>query len=136
MASASTGLTNEAHVPLLGAGTQLDAEDQYRQHTPSHCFETFPILTPERRVLDSIGEAFHPWRAQVQRDRGLGLTKLWNLLVDPANEDADIVRLRALKADMDRAELDAYGWPEVDPGDSREIVRQLRRLNAERAQGG
>ena len=109
------------------------------QYTPSRCFETFPFpaLTPERRrELDSIGEAFHLYRAQLQRDRGLGLTKLWNLVVDPANGDADIEMLRGLKAEMDRAVLDAYGWPEVDPGDSREIVRRLRRLNAERARGG
>jgi len=106
------------------------------QYTPSRCFETFPFpaLTPEhRRKLENISEAFHLTRAQMQRERGLGLTKLWNLVLDPANTDEDIVMLRGLKADMDRAVLKAYGWPEVEASDGKEIVRRLRRLNAARA---
>ena len=44
--------------------------------------------------------------------------------------------LRSLKAELDRAVLEAYGWPEVEASDGKEIVRRLRRLNAERARGG
>lgn len=43
--------------------------------------------------------------------------------------------LRGLKAELDRAVLEAYGWPEVAASDSKEIVRRLRRLNAQRARG-
>jgi hypothetical protein len=57
------------------------------------------------------------------------------MVVDPANEDADIVMLRGLKAELDRAVLEAYGWPEIAVSDSKEILRRLRRLNAERARG-
>jgi hypothetical protein len=45
--------------------------------------------------------------------RGLGLTKLYNLVNDPAVTDAadpDAARLRAVHVDLDRAVANAYGW--------------------------
>ena len=34
---------------------------------------------------------------------------------------------------MDRAVLDAYGWSDLNPEDSAQILTRLRKLNAKRA---
>jgi hypothetical protein len=107
-------------------------------YTPSTCFETFPFpkLTPAlQHTLMTIGEAFFLTRAELQRQRGLGLTKLWNLVLDPACEDADIQLLRSLKQDMDKAVLAAYGWEDMAIDDGKELVKRLRTLNRRRARG-
>src|SRR5258708_34245942 len=79
--------------------------------------------------------------------RNVGLTKTYNLFNNHANNDADIVRLRDLHAEMDRAVLDCYGWSDLDPSHGfhqnergqtrftisaearREILRRLLELN-------
>ena len=48
--------------------------------------------------------------------RNLGLTKTYNLFHNPSCQDADIVRLRELHAEMDRAIFACYGWRDLDPG--------------------
>lgn len=47
--------------------------------------------------------------------RNLGLTKTYSLFHNPECTDADIVRLRTLHAEMDRAILACYGWQDLDP---------------------
>ena len=42
-----------------------------------------------------------------------GLTRTYNRFHDPTERDPDIVRLRDLHSDMDRAVLDAYGWTDI-----------------------
>jgi hypothetical protein len=42
-----------------------------------------------------------------------GLTKTYNRFHDPEERSPDILELRRLHAAMDRAVLDAYGWPEI-----------------------
>jgi len=42
-----------------------------------------------------------------------GLTKTYNRFHDPEEQDGDILTLRSLHADMDRAVLDAYGWHDI-----------------------
>ena len=42
-----------------------------------------------------------------------GLTKTYNRFHDPNESDPQILKLRELHAAMDRAVLDAYGWPDV-----------------------
>jgi hypothetical protein len=44
-----------------------------------------------------------------------GLTKTYNRFHDPNEDSPDIVHLRELHADMDRAVLDAYGWRDIQP---------------------
>lgn len=63
----------------------------------------------------------------------LGMTAVWNRVLDPHESAHAVLELRALRDAMDRAVLDAYGWSDLDPDDSVEIVARLRRLNAERA---
>jgi len=44
---------------------------------------------------------------------GLGLTEVYNRFHNPEERDPEIIRLRELHADMDRAVLDAYGWSDI-----------------------
>jgi hypothetical protein len=43
-----------------------------------------------------------------------GLTKTYNRFHDPKERSAEIVRLRELHTEMDRAVLASYGWSDVD----------------------
>jgi hypothetical protein len=84
-------------------------------YTPSDCFETFPF--PEGwetdPALEAAGRAYYDFRAALMVRNDEGLTKTYNRFHDPEERDPDIVRLRELHAEMDRAVLDAYGWHDV-----------------------
>jgi hypothetical protein len=85
------------------------------RYTPSDCFETFPF--PEgfetSPTLDAAGRAYHVHRAALMVEHNEGLTKTYNRFHDPDERGEDIVRLRELHADMDRAVLRAYGWDDL-----------------------
>ena len=49
-------------------------------------------------------------------ERQEGLTKTYNRFHDPQETSADIVRLRELHVEMDRAVSAAYGWDDLDLG--------------------
>jgi hypothetical protein len=106
------------------------------RYTPSRCFETFPFPRPtaaQQAALLQTGEALHTERHKLQIDLQLGMTALWNRLLDPHEDDPRILALRATRERMDRAVLAAYGWAELDPDDKDEIIKRLRALNARRA---
>ena len=137
-------------------------EDRLR-YTPSDCFETFPFpdAWETRADLESIGEHYHDFRADLMVRRHEGLTRTYNRFHDPNEDASDIVTLRSLYAAMDRAVLDAYGWRDIPtdyeflldyeidedewgtrkrpyryrwPDDIRdEVLARLLELNAERA---
>jgi hypothetical protein len=103
------------------------------RYTPTDCFDTFPFPRLEYERLAGgkwhleampqafqqaaqLGAAYHEHRRQVMLARQLGLTKTYNLFHNPACQDADIVRLRELHAEMDRAVLACYGWDDLQPG--------------------
>jgi hypothetical protein len=85
------------------------------RYTPSDCFETFPF--PENwethPALEAAGQAYYEFRAALMVRNNEGLTKTYNRFHDPNELDPEILRLRALHADMDRAVLDAYGWGDI-----------------------
>jgi hypothetical protein len=102
-------------------------------YSPTDCFDTFafPPLEYEQmangewrleqmpqafQLAAQAGAAYHEHRRQVMLSRQLGLTKTYNLFHNPACQDADILRLRELHAEMDRAILACYGWDDIDPG--------------------
>jgi len=133
-------------------------------YAPTDCFDTFPFPPQEyERMANSewrveempeafqwaaqVGAEYHEHRRQIMLARNLGLTKTYNLFHDPDCTDADIVRLRKLHAEMDRAVLACYGWLDVDlrhdfypndrgqirfavsPEARRELLRRLLELN-------
>jgi hypothetical protein len=85
------------------------------RYTPSDVFETFPrpIITDE---VTQAGRGLDEERRNIMLRRGLGLTKVYNLVNDPKldhSSDADIARLRQAHVNLDRAVLSAYGWGDV-----------------------
>jgi hypothetical protein len=85
-------------------------------YNPSDCFETFPF--PENwetdPKLEEIGKTYYEYRAELMVRNNQGLTDTYNRFHDPAERDPDILKLRDLHAQMDRAVLDAYGWSDID----------------------
>lgn len=96
------------------------------RYTTSDCFDTFPfpqsVLTtstesPEGKpaILEAIGREYYEYRAALMARNREGLTTTYNRFHDPEETSPDILRLRELHANMDRAVLDAYGWTDIQP---------------------
>ncbi len=100
-------------------------------YSPSDCFETFPF-SPEpesNATLESIGKTYYEFRASLMLKNNEGLTKTYNRFHNPDERSPDIVKLRDLHAQMDRAVLDAYGWTDIQPVyDFREQLDESIRL--------
>jgi hypothetical protein len=82
---------------------------------PSDCFETFPFPPDwqQNPALEAAGKAYYNFRAALMIRNNEGLTKTYNRFHDPDERSPDILKLRTLHADMDRAVLDAYGWKDI-----------------------
>ncbi|MFM7424536.1 MAG: type IIL restriction-modification enzyme MmeI [Elainella sp.] len=89
-------------------------EDRLR-YTPSDCFETFPFpLNWETNpTLEAIGQTYYEFRAELMVRHNAGLTATYNRFHDPDETNPDILKLRQLHAQMDRAVLNAYGWTDI-----------------------
>ena len=110
-----------------------------------------PVLVPIQDRLPAVeaaGQALYDARAAFMVETNQGLTKTYNALKDPANEDPRVLHLRELHQAMDRAVTGAYGWTDLDvppycPLDDEAkakvkafedaVVDRLFALNAERA---
>jgi len=84
-------------------------------YTPTDCFETFPFPLDWETLpsLESAGEACYNFRADLMVHYNEGMTKTYNRFHHPEERSPDIIQLRRLHADMDRAVLDAYGWTDI-----------------------
>jgi type I restriction-modification system DNA methylase subunit len=84
-------------------------------YAPSDCFETFPF--PENwetnAALEAVGKTYYEYRAALMVRNNQGLTDTYNRFHDPDERHPDILQLRLLHAQMDRAVLDAYGWTDI-----------------------
>lgn len=85
-------------------------------YAPSNCFETFPF--PDNwetgPTLESVGRTYYEFRANLMVRNNQGLTDTYNRFHNPDETDSDILKLRELHEQMDRAVLDAYGWHDID----------------------
>ncbi|MGH3769889.1 MAG: type IIL restriction-modification enzyme MmeI [Pseudonocardiaceae bacterium] len=97
------------------------------RYTPSDGFETFPQPELTDR-MDRVGGELHSFRKSVMLSRSLGLTKLYNLVHDPAVTDQEVQRLREIHTEIDHATAQAYGWPDLDLGHGFHDTRQGRRF--------
>lgn len=107
-------------------GSTLETRIRY---TPSDVFETFPRVseTPE---LKSIGRSLDDERREIMHRRGLGLTKIYNLVNDPdlaSTSDSDVARLRQIHVELDEAVMSAYGWEDVSLDHGFHTYRQMTR---------
>ena len=87
------------------------------RYTPTDCFETFPFPAEfeTNAALEAAGQEYCEFRARLMVQNNEGLTKTYNRFHDPEETSPDILRLRELHAAMDRAVLEAYGWPDLIP---------------------
>jgi hypothetical protein len=87
------------------------------RYTPSDCFETFPF--PEtwqsNPSLRQIGEEYYRYRAALMAQRNNGLTEIYHAFHDKFENSQEILRLREIHAEVDRAVLGAYGWSDLYP---------------------
>jgi len=85
------------------------------RYTSSDCFETFPLPTTWELnpTLEIMGKDYYEFRAALMVKNHEGLTKTYNRFHDPEENSPDILQLRKLHTAMDRAVLDAYGWPDI-----------------------
>ena len=123
---------HEAWARGAGLGSTLETRNRY---TPSSVFETFPFprpTAPQRTAAATAGQDLDTQRTLCMRRFGEGMTKIWNRLFDPDETDPEIEKLRIFREQMDRAVLDAYGWENLLPEDTENIVTRLRALNAKR----
>jgi hypothetical protein len=105
-------LSSSAHQSwVLRYGSTLETRVRYIQ---SNVFLTFP-RPGTTQDLHEVGKALDAQRREVMLRGALGLTKLYNLVHDPAVSDLAIVRLRDLHEQIDHAVLAAYGWDDLDP---------------------
>ena len=97
-------------------------------YTPTTCFETFPFPAAllhatasdpaqpsQRKALNSIGERYHQFRAELMVSNNEGLTSTYNRFHDPSETSDSILELRRLHDAMDQAVLAAYGWSDALP---------------------
>jgi hypothetical protein len=101
-------------------------------YAPTDCFDNFPfppleykqsviregkidkMPEPFQRAAE-IGKKYHEHRRQIMLNRWIGLTSTYNLFHNPNCNDPDIVKLRELHTEMDKAILSCYGWDDIDP---------------------
>jgi hypothetical protein len=96
------------------------------RYTPTTAFETFPFPTAllesaandpahaaTRQSLETIGERYHQFRAELMVRNNEGLTSTYNRFHDPAETSSGLLELRRLHGEMDQAVLNAYGWIDV-----------------------
>ncbi len=84
-------------------------------YSATDCFETFPF-PPSLESLRSLGDRYDACRRAIMTGRKEGLTATYNRFHSEAEHSADVVELRELHVEMDRALAAAYGWSELDLG--------------------
>ena len=86
-------------------------------YAPSDCFETFPF--PQRfdtnPAIEEIGRSYYECRANIMKEKDVGLTALYNWFHDPDADCPEIQGLRELHDELDRVIVDAYGWTDLHP---------------------
>ncbi|MDH6228158.1 DNA methyltransferase [Streptomyces sp. MJP52] len=78
-------------------------------YSPTDVFQTL-VRPPLTDRLRAAGIRLHTYRSGLMRRRSIGLTDTYNLVHDEACQDADIVELRRIHEEIDRATIEAYGW--------------------------
>jgi hypothetical protein len=92
--------------------SSLEDRSGYR---PSDCFETFPFPVggESDSAVDAAGKLYYNVRAALMLRSNQGLTATYNRFHDSYGNDPEILRLRDLHAEMDRAVLQAYNWGDI-----------------------
>ncbi|GAB2442947.1 Eco57I restriction-modification methylase domain-containing protein [Streptomyces incanus] len=81
-------------------------------YSPTDVFETL-IHPPLNDCLRGAGSRLDVYRRDLMLARNMGLTDTYNLVHDPDCQDEDIVELRHIHREIDRATIEAYGWRDL-----------------------
>ncbi len=128
--------------------TTLESRPVYN---PGQCFVGFPL--PSSEDLSTAGRSLLDLRTKSQLKRDVGLTKLYNFVIDQGCQEPDINEVRSAHVALDEAVARAYGWDDlierfdhghhpterfgirwtVRPETQREIEKRLLELNLARA---
>ena len=125
------------------------------RYTLSGCFTNFPFPRKPTKALKDVAaraaRTYQEHRTTIVNSRGLGLTKIQNLVDDERCGDEDIEGMRACRRELDDAVAASYGWSDLDLGHGmhrnerghvrftiapevqRELLRRLLTENAEAA---
>jgi hypothetical protein len=101
-------------------------EDRLR-YTPTSAFETFPwpqAGIEERLQVGKASSAVVTHRRELCSERNIGLTKLYNEVDKGMHEN-----LTRLHRQLDKAVIEAYGWPSSAAENAEESNRRLLELN-------
>lgn len=81
-------------------------------YSPTDVFETLarPPLTDRLRTA---GTRLDEFRRELMIRRNIGLTSTYNLVHDETCHDPDIVELRRIHEEIDKATVEAYGWHDL-----------------------
>lgn len=106
-------LQSRAHEVWVRTFTSTLKDDV--NYAASDCLKNFALPTNAGRhaPVERIGETYFQARARTMIARNEGLTKTYSRFHDPNERNEDIVRLRELHSEMDRAVLSAYGWDDL-----------------------
>jgi hypothetical protein len=122
----------QSNVHEVWVWRQASSLESRNRYTPTDCFDTFPFppLEYKRMAIGEwrietmpeafqwaaiVGKEYHEHRRQIMLNRWIGLTSTYNLFHNPNCNDPDIVKLRELHTEMDKAVLACYGWDDIDP---------------------
>ena len=92
------------------------------RYNPTDCLNTFPFPTSDWiqnrssthfSKLAECGEEYHEERARIMLVHQEGLTTTYNRFHSPNEKSPEIIKLRELHDEMDRAVLRAYGWDDL-----------------------
>ena len=107
----------QSRIHELFAWFQSSSLEDRLRYNPSDCFDTFPFPKHHQTnvALAKVGQEYYQFRAAVLISYQQGLTRIYNRFHDPGEVANDVIELRRLHAEMDRAVLYAYGWTDVEP---------------------
>ncbi|HEX9620251.1 MAG TPA: type IIL restriction-modification enzyme MmeI, partial [Polyangiaceae bacterium] len=145
LASSTAFAVLQSRVHRVWVALQATRMGEGIRYSAGDCFLPFPFPERDPRAvlpgLESIGQRLYDARAALMRERGVGLTAIYNLLAGESPCEPAIGQLRELCRELDRAVLDAYGWTdiavppfvEVDQDFEDAVAGRLFALNAARA---
>ncbi|MER5758505.1 hypothetical protein [Streptomyces sp. NPDC002082] len=82
------------------------------RYTPTDVFET--LVRPQfTNRLRAAGTHLDEFRRELMLRRNIGLTATYNLVHDETCQDTDIVELRRVHEEIDKATVEAYGWRDL-----------------------
>ena len=133
-------LQDDFHIGVLNSSTHVQwaleqggtFEDR-PHYTHTTAFETFPwpmVSEAQRSRVADAARGLVDIRRSLCIDRGVGLTEIYNAMEEGAYRELHDRQLL-----LDRAVVDAYGWPKKVGDDPAESNRRLSELNEEIAAG-